>query len=221
MHYLTSAVHQRLPETSVREQFAGLPGVGAKLSQQIVEAGICTLEDLEMACWDGRLSAIPGFGEGRVAVLATELDLRLGPAPRTHPMWPRPDVGLLLEIDREYRRLAAEDNLPRIAPRRFNRNGRPWLPVLRTERDGWRLTAMFSNTAAAYVFNQRHDWVHLLYEHDGEEDACTVVTARDAHLYGRRVIRGRQEECFVFYADQAVPDEVRRWAHQMAASLPG
>ncbi len=210
-----------MPDTEmVREQIAGLPGIGAKLSQRALEAGICSLEDLELACYDGRLEAVPGFGEGRIGTVAAELDRRLGPPPRAHPMWPRPDVELLLEVDREYRQLAADGNLPRIAPRRFNRSGRAWLPVLRTERRGWRLTAMFSNTAAAYVFNKRHDWVHLFYEHDGEEDACTVVTAHDAHLYGLRVIRGRSEECYLYYADQPVRDDVRRWAHEMAAALP-
>src|SRR5690606_28843804 len=107
--------------------------------------------DLEAAAHDGRLESIAGFGQKRLAgirdVLAHRLArVRSGPTPASPP----PSVAELLDVDREYRESAAAGHLPTIAPRRFNPEGRQWLPLLHTTRDDRHYTALFSNTARAH-----------------------------------------------------------------------
>ena len=130
--------------------FCTVPGIGPKVAEQIHETlHIDTLEALEAAAWDGRLETVPGIGVRRVAAIRNALTALLGSARRRRDATPGegPDVGLLLEVDRQYREQAGADQLPMIAPRRFNPENRAWLPVLHTERGDWHFTAMYSNTA--------------------------------------------------------------------------
>lgn len=46
----------------------------------------------------------------------------------------KPEAALLLDVDREYRAKAANDELRKIAPKRFNLSGAVWLPILHTTR---------------------------------------------------------------------------------------
>lgn len=107
----------------------------------------------------------------------------------------RPTVEALLSVDAEYRRKAEAGALRTIAPRRFNPSGDSWLPILHTEREPFRLTALFSNTARAHQLGKTRDWVVIYFERDGHEDQCTVVTEHRGPLAGRRVVRGREKEC--------------------------
>jgi hypothetical protein len=106
----------------------------------------------------------------------------------------RPDIDLLLKIDREYRAKAEADELPRIAPRRNNPEGVAWLPIMHAYEDGWHFTGLFSNTDRAHELGRIRDWVVIYYERDGYEGQCTVVTEYRGPLAGRRVIRGREDE---------------------------
>jgi DNA polymerase (family X) len=111
-----------------------------------------------------------------------------------------PTVEVLLDIDREYRDKARAGLLPKIAPRRFNPEHEPWLPVLHTRYGPWRFTALFSNTELAHDMHRTHDWVVVFFsEPDGEEGQVTVVTERRGALAGRRVVRGREPECAQYY----------------------
>ena len=114
-----------------------------------------------------------------------------------------PDVGLLLDIDREYFEKARAGQLPRIAPRRLNPNHKPWLPVLHAHRDGWHCTALFSNTDRAHELHRTYDWVVIFYcgPHE-EEGQVTVVTERRGSLTGLRVVRGREPECARRYRER-------------------
>ena len=78
---------------------------------------------------------------------------------------------------------------------RFNPTGEAWLPVLHSERDGWSLTALYSNTARAHALGTTRDWVIVYYDRDGDEGQCTVVTEHAGARAGRRVVRGREDEC--------------------------
>ena len=112
-----------------------------------------------------------------------------------------PGVGLLLDVDQEYRSKGAAGTLPTIAPRRFNPNGESWLPILHTERDGWHFTALFSNTARAHELGRTDDWVVVyFYDDHHREGQCTVVTETRGPMIGRRVVRGRESECRKLYA---------------------
>ncbi len=107
---------------------------------------------------------------------------------------------LLLEIDREYREKAAAGKLKKIAPRLMNPEKRAWLPILATERSGYKFTVMFSNTERAHELGKTGDWVVIYAERGKGESQCTVVTEQRGALKGKRVIRGREKECEEYYA---------------------
>ena len=112
-----------------------------------------------------------------------------------------PGVKTLIEVDREYRLQAEQGKLPLIAPRRFNPEGRAWLPVLHTDRDGWHFTVMYSNTARAHELKRTHDWVVVyFYDDHHQEGQNTLVTESRGPLTGQRVVRGRELECREFYS---------------------
>ena len=182
--------------------FRTVPGIGPELAVRIHDTlGIDTLEALECACVDGRLADVPGMGARRIAMVRAALGAALGRVPRRSAADGEPPVALLLDVDREYREKARAAALPLIAPRRFNPEGKAWLPVLHTHRDPWHLTALFSNTAAAHELGRTNDWVVLYFDsdHHGERQR-TVVTERRGSLAGCRVVRGREAECGAHYA---------------------
>lgn len=112
----------------------------------------------------------------------------------------RPAVDVVLAVDAEYRQRADAGTLKTIAPRRFNPEGKSWLPIMHTEKEGWRFTALYSNTARAHELNKTRDWVVVYFERNGEEAQCTVVTEQAGPLRGRRVVRGREKECRTHYS---------------------
>jgi hypothetical protein len=196
---------ERLEERSCpRAMLEKLPGIGATLAARAVNAlGVETLEELELALHDGRLAALAGFGTRRIERLRRALERRFDRGVDADAA--TPSLALLLELDADYRRLAAQGRLRTIAPQRFNRGHDAWLPVLERERDGWRLTAMFSNTERAHRLETTGDWVVLAYERDGRHGQCTVVTEHrgpDAFL---RVIRGRERDCHAHHQSHPPP----------------
>jgi putative hydrolase len=112
----------------------------------------------------------------------------------------QPSVERLLDVDREYREKAQAGLLPKIAPRRFNPEGKACLPVLHTRFGPWHFNALFSNTERAHELHRTGDWV-VIYSREGEaeETQHTVVTQRRGRLAGRRVVRGREPECARYY----------------------
>ncbi len=190
---------------------ASVPGVGRATARRLHELGIETLEDLEAAAYDGRLQALAGIGAKRLAGIRDSLAHRLGRVRRgaTEAGSARraddaaPSVAELLDVDREYREKAKAGSLPRIAPRRFNPRREAWLPVLHTERGGRHYTALFSNTARAHELGKTHDWVVLYVDGGARERQYTVVTATRGPLAGRRVVRGREDECAALLAAEA------------------
>jgi hypothetical protein len=189
--------------------FQSVPGIGPGLAERIQEElNIDTLEALELAAHDGRLEGVTGVGPRRAAAIRATLGTMLRRTrvrPPFAPAPPRgPDVAALLDVDREYRDKAATGKLPTIAPRRFNPEGKSWLPVFHTQRAGWHLTALFSNTAQAHRLGKVRDWVVIyFYDHEHVEGQHTVVTETRGPLAGRRVVRGREAECRTHYAQPA------------------
>jgi hypothetical protein len=111
-----------------------------------------------------------------------------------------PGVGVLLDVDREYREKARAGSLARVAPRRMNPEGKAWLPVLHTRFGPWHFTALFSNTERAHELHRVFDWVVIFYSGaEGGEGQATVVTERRGSLTGERVVRGREPECGRYY----------------------
>jgi len=186
--------------------FTMVPGIGPELATRISkELGIHTLEDLELAAHDGRLEKLAGFGARRTKLVRDALAgilARSTPRPRPAPSAPTveiPPVELILGVDGEYRRGVQSGQLKRIAPRRFNPEGKAWLPLLQTKHRGWSFTALFSNTARAHELGMTSDWVVIFYERGQQVGQCTVVTERRGLMTGKRVVRGREAECRALY----------------------
>ncbi len=179
-----------------------VPGIGPRLAWKLHhELGIDSLESLELAAYDGRLERIAGFGPKRLAGIREVLAQRLQRV-RTRASTPNhepPTVGELLDVDREYRERVDRADLPTIAPRRFNPHHTAWLPVLHTDRGGHHYTALYSNTARAHQLGRTHDWVVVYYDGGLGEGQCTVITAERGVQRGRRIVRGREEECAELY----------------------
>ena len=195
-------------EVTPEQLFGTIAGMGPELARRVHQKlAIETLEELEQAAHDGRLDSVRGFGPRRVRAVRDQLSAILGRSARhraRRSAWletrspelvPRPDVATLLAVDADYRERSASGNLRAIAPRRFNPERKAWLPILHTERDGWQITALFSNTARAHELGRTHDWVVLFYERNGDSGQCTVVTETHGPFAGQRVVRGREREC--------------------------
>lgn len=187
-----------------------IPGIGPALTDRIIhQLNIDTLEELELAVYDGRLASVPGFGKARMHLIKMALEgflnkRKAGKAWQTNFEFPlkveAPAINLLLEIDNQYRKLAAENKLKKIAPKRFNPENETWLPIFHTEQRGWHFTVLFSNTARAHQLNKQYDWVIIYYQKEGVEGQVTVVTETRGNLKGNRVVRGWEEESEKFYA---------------------
>jgi putative hydrolase len=189
--------------------FQALPGIGPALAERIHSTlHIDTLEELESAAFDGRLQRVPGIGAGRALAIRATLESLLRRVRRSdhQEAVTGPPVATILAIDEEYRRKAGANELPRIAPRRFNPSGEAWLPVLHSERGDWHFSALYSNTARAHELGRTRDWV-VIYFHDDQhaEGQHTVVTEHRGPMDGRRVVRGREAECRVHYEKNTAP----------------
>jgi hypothetical protein len=193
------SVLDRLRGESVRG-LERIPGLGPCLAQRVQRTlGVTTLEELDGVLRDGRLAELPGFGPRRIALLRDVVAARLRPT--NERASPQPSLDLLFDVDREYRKEAAAHRLPTIAPGRFNPHGVAWLPVMHVDRDGWHITAMYSNTALAHQLGRTQDWVVIYFhDHGGTDARATVVTERTGRLLGRRVVRGREAECEAYFA---------------------
>lgn len=187
--------------------FRIIPGVGPQLAERLhVELGVDTLEQLEIAAHDGRLEALAGVGPRRVLAIRAFLADRLGRRRlRRGVVGERPPVGTLLAVDAAYRAKASAGSLRRIAPRRFNPAGTPWLAIMHESRGRWRFTALYSNTAAAHALGKTGDWVVIYYQADGApEGQCTIVTETQGPCRNKRIVRGRELECEAFYTAKPI-----------------
>lgn len=192
-------------ETDAVGLLVTVPGIGRTLAERLHhDHGIDSLEDLEVAAHDGRLAAVPGFGEKRVRGIREALATRLAWARKAAAPVDVPPVAELLAIDREYRVRAAAGELRLIAPRRFNPDREAWLPILHTWQGDRHYTALFSNTARAHELGKTHDWVVIYVDGGQGERQFTVVTARRGPLSGKRVVRGREMECSAYYRRRAL-----------------
>lgn len=191
---------ERLKGTADPEAlFGSVPGIGPTLAHRLHETlHVGSLEELEIAAHDGRLAQVPGFGPRRASMVRgalTDLLARIRPSVRLPE--DEPDVALLLDVDREYREKAATGTLRKIAPKRFNPSGEAWLPILHTERGPWHFSALYSNTARAHQLGHSGDWVIVYFHREASpEGRRTIVTETQGPARGRRVVRGREADCY-------------------------
>jgi len=188
------------------EMFERIPGIGTTLAHRIIEnLHIDTLEALEIAAHNGRLNKVPGFSDSKVEMVQAWLQKILGYRQLTgqhQAVVAEPAVDLLLQIDRQYRTRAVAGKLLKMAPKRFNPSGKKWLPILHSTLKEWHFTALYSNTARAHQFGRTRDWVVIyFYDQNHHEGQHTVVTETKGALIGKRVVRGREDECLEHYFD--------------------
>lgn len=186
--------------------FQTVPTIGPHIAHLLHnELHLETLEALEAAAVDGRLREVKGIGPRRVRSIQHALAEMLahrrprgGNAPGVTP-----PIETLLEVDRTYRTQAAKGRLATISPRRFNPKGDIRIPILHAEVGAWRFTALFSNSQNAHRFGRTRDWVLIFFERDGQaEGQCTVVTAHNGILAGKRVVRGHEAACLGYYEEK-------------------
>jgi hypothetical protein len=176
--------------------------VGPVLAKRLHETlHVETLEQLEAALHEKEPRPVAGLGPRRRAAIQAVLAQMLARIrPIRTKMADEPSVDLLLDVDREYRGKAQSNKLKTIAPKRFNPKGEAWLPILHTRRGQWQFTALFSNTARAHELDRVSDWVVIYFQSDnGGEAQRTIVTETRGVLAGRRVVRGREQECAAVY----------------------
>jgi hypothetical protein len=198
-------LHRLRGESDSEALLASVPGIGKVLAERLHhDLGLDTLEQLETAAHDGRLNLIAGLGRKKVAGIIDSLASRLGRMPRRHgDQENEAPLAEIFDVDKEYRTKAAAGDLPLIAPRRFNPEHEAWLPVLHTTRGERHYTALFSNTARAHDLGKTKDWVILYYDGSDGERQCTVITSSRGALAGKRIVRGREDECFNYYGRNA------------------
>ncbi|MDR6503312.1 hypothetical protein J2785_006505 [Burkholderia ambifaria] len=189
--------------------FEAVPGIGHALALRIQDAlHIDTLEELERAARNGQLETIAGVGPRRAVGIRTALDDVLSRRRRwqghVQDAGPgtEPPVELLLYIDRQYRHKAAAGVLPMLVHRRMNADDYVPPPVMHMTKGGWHFTALCQH-AAARTPESGHtmDWVSLyFYDAVQREHQRTVFTETFGSLVGKRIVRGREMECRVYYA---------------------
>ncbi len=185
--------------------FRSIPTIGRIFAERIYNTlHIDTLEALENAVHNGQLDKVEGLGAKRKEAIQSWLLKHFGEhrqkLPNTQHSGNTPTVTLLLKVDVEYRLKTKEGKLPLITPKRFNPDNKAWLPILHSTRDHWHFTALYSNTERAHKLNRIHDWVVIyFYDDHHQEGQQTIVTETHGELSGKRVVRGREAECYEYY----------------------
>ena len=185
--------------------FQSIPTIGRVYANRIHDRlHINSLEALENAVYSGQLNKVEGLGTKRKQAIEAWLSKHLGersqPSALKHPANHQADIALVLKVDAAYRSKAEAGKLPLITPRRFNPENKAWLPVLHSTAQHWHFTALYSNTELAHKLNRTHDWVVIyFYDDHHQEGQNTVVTETHGQLQGKRVVRGREAECFDYY----------------------
>ena len=62
---------------------------------------------------------------------------------------------------------------------------------------------LISNTASAHRLRKTDDWVVIYSDHGAANGQWTVVTGPTGPLRGRRIVRGREDECTHHYRHAA------------------
>jgi hypothetical protein len=201
---LNQLERQLSPERVIRR----VPGIGEKLAERIYsKLDVETLPELEMAAHNGRLYEIERLGHLKIEGIKNALAGMLGRKGKSsykkylknESAQEEPTVDLILEVDRIYLEKAHKGKLRKIAPKRFNPDRKKWLPVMNIKKKGWSFTLLFSNSARAHELGKADDWVVVYYDNGRVEGQNTIITAGSGSMEGKRIVRGREDECQNYY----------------------
>jgi DNA polymerase/3'-5' exonuclease PolX len=180
-------------EAEPGETLTSLPGVGRRTARRMMESlDVHSLEDVEEAARTGKLAEV-GVGPKRLRGILDALAVRALQSDLVPATPDEPTVAELLTLDADYRS-------------RIEANQR-WKWVGRSEVGEWDCSVAFADTAIAHRLRRTRDWVTIHFDdghHNGER---TVVTEVRGDLCGKRVVRGREEECREHYRSQETPAE--------------
>lgn len=186
-----------------------IPTVGKALAKKIHDKlHVDTLAELENAVHTGQLEQIEGLGKKRQQAITDWLAHNFNQRNKKFKAYSNklddkskgPSVALLLNVDAQYRAKAEAKKLPLIAPKRLNPKNEAWQPILHTTHENWHFTAVYSNTERAHKLGKVFDWVVIFfYDSHHQEGQHTVVTETHGNLSGKRVVRGRECECRLYY----------------------
>jgi len=185
--------------------FQSIPTIGSELAQRIHnELHIDTLESLENALNYGQLDHVKGLGNKRQKAIKSWLYQHFGKPARKwstkNKLIPKPSIELLLKIDSDYRNKAEKGKLTLLKPKRSNPENKTWLPILHTKYQEWHFTVLYSNSERAHKLGRIFDWVIIYcYDSHHREGQQTIVTETHGSLKGKRVVRGREDECRRYY----------------------
>ena len=149
---------------------SSLPCVGMDLAEKLRDLNITSVEAL-CAADSGRLATLKLSGK-TLTTLMTAARARLTAETALAVPLDEPTLETLLQVDECFR----------------HREGSAW------DRDGWRLTARYSETALAYRRGATRDWVVIEFLLGGQKGQRMVVTETSGDQAGRRVVRGRESE---------------------------
>lgn len=184
-----------------------VPSIGVKTAYELKRhLGINTLRELEDALYAGEVARIPGIGPKRLATIRRALKTRVDDqhiASIAATSDDTPSVEELLELDRQYRDLAADGKLPRLVLDADSDGLTEWAPVWHTVRDDRNYTILFSTSFRARERDATHDWVVIYLDEQDHRGQWTVITARYGAIAGRRIVRGREDECLKLWAEEA------------------
>ncbi len=181
-----------------------IPTVGQALAQRMYDTlHVDSLESLQKATRSGQLDQVEGLGVKRQEAIQawllkhfSEQQRHLQQAQQAKLL----PVSLLLQVDDEYRSKAKAGKLPYLTPKRFNPENKAWLPILHTTHEHWHFTVLYSNTERAHKLKHIFDWVIIYFDDDlHQQGQHTVVTETHGRLLGKRVVRGREAECYEHY----------------------
>lgn len=179
------------------ERIEQLPGVGPQTAQLLWERlHVQTVDELAEAIHSPQFAALP-FGERKRQRLIHAVEERKRSC-TLEPAAAEPSVADLLSVDEDFRRQVEGEQLFRVAAS-DEAGGGGLLPLLSQRRNGWKLLAMYSNTALAHRLGRSRDWVVIYFQKDGHKGQRIVCTERRGSLRGRRVVRGREEECRLYF----------------------
>lgn len=193
-----STMTRGVDEVPAHQQVLALAGVGARTVQLLDEQlGVQTVAELRKAAAAGQLEQINLPPAQRRKLLKSLRQHR--EQEQKHPPAHEPGVEQLLRVDAHYRRQADLEQLPTIAPYTFNPLEEARLPLLILKLERWHYRVAYSNSALAHRLGRTRDWVVIHFRSDNGSGQRTVVTERHGYLRGRRVVRGREEECQDYY----------------------
>lgn len=198
---------------AIEQAFASVPNIGPVFAKRIHdELHIETLAELQAAAFDGRLEKLEGMGEKRLLSVRESLAGRgrfqnpLAIDDDENDVTQHVQVAEILDIDDQYRFEVNNRTLPKVAPKHNNPTQEAWLPILHTERGDRHYTALYSNTAHAHELGMHTDWVVIYledYRHLGQHGRWTVITSQFGKLRRKRIVRGREKDCVVYYRARA------------------